>query len=261
MTGDGRIVEVQGTAEKTPFTQDELLALLALAKKGVARLVDLQKIAVAIDNHASPDHRQARHRDPQSRQARRDARTARALRRSRRSPPASSGLASPKRPARPFTPMRGSRRSPRRRRPSCRPLPMIPASWSMRSTARPAFTRRAGPDRTRISTRRWRGSSGCCRSAARRRRPAHRAFRLRALRRLARRSSRRGRGARRRHAGLAAARHRRLRLRSDVPARRLRSHFRRDDQHREARPAAARPRPVASRPRLREARGDCLARR
>src|SRR5690348_10987009 len=47
MTGDGRIVEVQGTAEKTPFTQDEFLALMALAKKGVARLVDLQKLAVA----------------------------------------------------------------------------------------------------------------------------------------------------------------------------------------------------------------------
>ena len=47
MTGDGRIVEVQGTAEKTPFSQDELLALIALAKKGVSRLVDLQKLAVA----------------------------------------------------------------------------------------------------------------------------------------------------------------------------------------------------------------------
>jgi ribonuclease PH len=47
MTGDGRIVEVQGTAEKTPFTQDEFLALMALARKGVARLVDLQKMAVA----------------------------------------------------------------------------------------------------------------------------------------------------------------------------------------------------------------------
>jgi ribonuclease PH len=47
MTGDGRIVEVQGTAEKTPFTQDELLALIALARKGVARLVDLQRLAVA----------------------------------------------------------------------------------------------------------------------------------------------------------------------------------------------------------------------
>ena len=47
MTGEGRIIEVQGTAEKTPFSQEEFLALMALARKGVARLVDLQKIAVA----------------------------------------------------------------------------------------------------------------------------------------------------------------------------------------------------------------------
>lgn len=47
MTGDGRIIEVQGTAERQPFTQDEFLALIALAQKGIARLVDLQKLAVA----------------------------------------------------------------------------------------------------------------------------------------------------------------------------------------------------------------------
>jgi ribonuclease PH len=47
MTGDGRLIEVQGTAEREPFTQDELLALMALAQKGIARLVDLQKLAVA----------------------------------------------------------------------------------------------------------------------------------------------------------------------------------------------------------------------
>ncbi len=47
MTGSGGIVEVQGTAEKTPFTLDEFLALMALARKGVARLVELQKLAVA----------------------------------------------------------------------------------------------------------------------------------------------------------------------------------------------------------------------
>jgi ribonuclease PH len=47
MTGDGRIIEVQGTAEREPFTQDEFLALMALAQKGIARLVDLQKLAVA----------------------------------------------------------------------------------------------------------------------------------------------------------------------------------------------------------------------
>ncbi|MEA2821205.1 MAG: ribonuclease, partial [Bradyrhizobium sp.] len=47
MTGDGRIIEVQGTAEKTPFSESEFLALMALARKGIARLVDLQKMAVA----------------------------------------------------------------------------------------------------------------------------------------------------------------------------------------------------------------------
>ncbi len=46
LTGAGRIVEVQGTAEKTPFSEEQFLELLALAKKGVAKLVDLQKIAV-----------------------------------------------------------------------------------------------------------------------------------------------------------------------------------------------------------------------
>ena len=47
MTGNGNIVEVQATAEKTPFSEEELLALLALARKGVGKLVDLQKLAVA----------------------------------------------------------------------------------------------------------------------------------------------------------------------------------------------------------------------
>jgi ribonuclease PH len=46
MTGNGNIVEVQATAEKTPFSQDQLLALLDLARKGIGKLVDLQKMAV-----------------------------------------------------------------------------------------------------------------------------------------------------------------------------------------------------------------------
>jgi len=46
MTGAGHIVEVQGTAEKIPFTEEQFLGLLALARKGVAKLVDLQKLAV-----------------------------------------------------------------------------------------------------------------------------------------------------------------------------------------------------------------------
>jgi len=46
MTGSGHIVEVQATAEKTPFSETELTTLLALARKGIAKLVDLQKLAV-----------------------------------------------------------------------------------------------------------------------------------------------------------------------------------------------------------------------
>jgi ribonuclease PH len=46
MTGNGNIVEVQATAEKTPFSEDQFLALLALARTGIAKLVDLQKLAV-----------------------------------------------------------------------------------------------------------------------------------------------------------------------------------------------------------------------
>ena len=47
MTGTGNIVEIQATAEKTPFSEDQFLVLLALARKGTAKLVDLQKLAVA----------------------------------------------------------------------------------------------------------------------------------------------------------------------------------------------------------------------
>ena len=46
MTGDGNLVEVQATAEKTPFSEEALTTLLALARTGVAKLVELQKIAV-----------------------------------------------------------------------------------------------------------------------------------------------------------------------------------------------------------------------
>jgi ribonuclease PH len=46
MTGNGNIVEVQGTAERNPFTQEQLLGLLALARRGIEKLVNLQKMAV-----------------------------------------------------------------------------------------------------------------------------------------------------------------------------------------------------------------------
>ena len=45
--GKGGIVEIQGTAEKEPFTEDQFLSLLALAKQGCADLKKLQDEIVA----------------------------------------------------------------------------------------------------------------------------------------------------------------------------------------------------------------------
>jgi ribonuclease PH len=47
MTGSGGIVEVQGTAETVPFTQEGFDQLMALARKGIAELTELQKLTVA----------------------------------------------------------------------------------------------------------------------------------------------------------------------------------------------------------------------
>ncbi len=47
ITGKGGIVEVQGTAEGAPFSEEEFLTLLGLAKNGVAELVEMQKQAFA----------------------------------------------------------------------------------------------------------------------------------------------------------------------------------------------------------------------
>jgi ribonuclease PH len=43
MTGSGRFVEIQGTAERTPFDRAELDSFLALAGRGVEQLVALQR--------------------------------------------------------------------------------------------------------------------------------------------------------------------------------------------------------------------------
>ncbi|AOR63312.1 MULTISPECIES: ribonuclease PH [Pectobacterium] len=46
MTEDGRMVEVQGTAEGEPFSHEELLTLLALARGGIDTIVQAQKAAL-----------------------------------------------------------------------------------------------------------------------------------------------------------------------------------------------------------------------
>ncbi len=47
MTGGGQFVEVQGTAEGHAFSRTELDALLDLAQSGIARLVEIQRAALA----------------------------------------------------------------------------------------------------------------------------------------------------------------------------------------------------------------------
>ena len=46
MTGGGGLVEVQGTAEGTPFSPAELDAMMALAQKGIAELIAAQRTAL-----------------------------------------------------------------------------------------------------------------------------------------------------------------------------------------------------------------------
>jgi ribonuclease PH len=43
MTGNGQLVEIQGTGEKRPFTKAEMSAMMTAAEQGVAQLIDYQK--------------------------------------------------------------------------------------------------------------------------------------------------------------------------------------------------------------------------
>ncbi len=45
-TGDGRFIEVQGTAEGAPFTREQMDSLLELGGKGIEQLIRLQRQAI-----------------------------------------------------------------------------------------------------------------------------------------------------------------------------------------------------------------------
>lgn len=47
MNSDGGFIEVQGTAEKNPFSEEEFSAMLALARQGINDLVKVQKMALS----------------------------------------------------------------------------------------------------------------------------------------------------------------------------------------------------------------------
>src|SRR5690349_1087309 len=46
LTGSGKFVEIQGTAEQEPFSRDELASLMALAESGISQLTAMQKVAL-----------------------------------------------------------------------------------------------------------------------------------------------------------------------------------------------------------------------
>jgi ribonuclease PH len=46
MTGAGKYIEVQGTAEALPFGRDALMEMLDLGQRGIGNLIELQKKAV-----------------------------------------------------------------------------------------------------------------------------------------------------------------------------------------------------------------------
>lgn len=52
ITGKGGIVEIQGTAERTPFTPEEFTRLYELACKGTAELALIQRQVLGMDTHA-----------------------------------------------------------------------------------------------------------------------------------------------------------------------------------------------------------------
>jgi ribonuclease PH len=49
-TGDGRFIEVQGTAEREPFAREQMDSLLALAGQGIQSLVTIQREAISRSN-------------------------------------------------------------------------------------------------------------------------------------------------------------------------------------------------------------------
>jgi ribonuclease PH len=55
MTGQGNFVEIQGTAEGSPFNQAELQQFLALAEKGVSELIAMQKAALGKEDDFHAD--------------------------------------------------------------------------------------------------------------------------------------------------------------------------------------------------------------
>jgi len=53
-TGDGRFIEVQGTAEREPFTKEQMESLLALAGQGIKKLTAIQGESLGMRSSSVP---------------------------------------------------------------------------------------------------------------------------------------------------------------------------------------------------------------
>ena len=48
MTGSGKIIEIQGTAEESPFESEQFLQMMEYARNGIKHLIEKQKEALKI---------------------------------------------------------------------------------------------------------------------------------------------------------------------------------------------------------------------
>lgn len=61
MTGDGKIIELQGTGEEAPFTREELNQLYSLGEKGVLELINHQKSVITdLTNLVRPENKRGK---------------------------------------------------------------------------------------------------------------------------------------------------------------------------------------------------------
>ena len=58
MTGSGKFVEIQGTAEGTPFDRSELDAFLALGEEGIRKLLEYQRLALDEKHENTAGHQE-----------------------------------------------------------------------------------------------------------------------------------------------------------------------------------------------------------
>ena len=169
MTGDGGLVEVQATAERTPLSRAHLDELLALAEGGIGELRAVQERALETALRAQPPRPpprrgEARPRDAQRAQGagvRRAARAARGRAAARRRDAAARG----RRDLRRQRAGQGARGRGGARRPGRSPT--TPGSRPTRSAARRACARRGSRARTPTTRRTWPGSCARRRPAAR----------------------------------------------------------------------------------------------